>query len=305
MQQRIEALAREYGYSPNRAGKALVTRAPVRIAVLLHSVGNPFFDEVKQGLYKSVEEYSDFPIEVRVKEIKGYSPAEQLDSLEGMAQEKIDGLILTPISHPDVVERLNSLAKNDLPVIALNNDIASQRLCYVGCDYTGSGRTAAQMMGYLCGGQGEVAAVTGSLSMLGHRQRIEGFRSQLEAEFPSMTLVEVVENNDDDAVSSEAVTELFHRTSPRGLYFGAAGAAAGSRTAHALAKGPLSIVVSDPVPAVARLIERGLVQAAISQQPFEQGYRAMRVIIERLLFHSKPSDDQIFTQNEIKIKTNL
>ena len=157
----------------------------------------------------------------------------------------------------------------------------------------------------VCGGQGEVAAVTGSLSMLGHRQRIEGFRSQLEAEFPSMTLVEVVENNDDDAVSSEAVTELFHRTSPRGLYFGAAGAAAGSRTAHALAKGPLSIVVSDPVPAVARLIERGLVQAAISQQPFEQGYRAMRVIIERLLFHSKPSDDQIFTQNEIKIKTNL
>ena len=111
MQQRIEALAREYGYSPNRAGKALVTRAPVRIAVLLHSVGNPFFDEVKQGLYKSVEEYSDFPIEVRLKEIKGYSPAEQLDSLEGMAQEKIDGLILTPISHPDVVERLNSLAK--------------------------------------------------------------------------------------------------------------------------------------------------------------------------------------------------
>ena len=53
---------------------------------------------------------------------------------------------------------------------------------------------------------------------------------------------------------------------------------------------------------MARLIERGLVQAAISQQPFEQGYRAMRVIIERLLFHSKPSDDQIFTQNEIKIK---
>ena len=305
VQQRIEALAREYGYSPNRAGKALVTRSPVRVAVLLHSVGNPFFDEVKQGLRQAAEEYSDFPVEIHLNEVKGYSPAEQLDVLERMEKEGMDGLILTPISHADVSGRLNRFAQDGLPVVALNNDIASSRLCYVGCDYTGSGRTAAQMMGYLCGGQGRVAVVVGSLSMLGHRQRAEGFSSQLETEFPAMSLAEVVENNDDDHQSAEVVAQLMRHHSLRGLYFAAAGAASGSRTAHSLAGGPLAIVASDPVEAVARLIEKGLVQAAIGQQPFEQGYRAMRVILERLLFQTQPSSEHIFTQNEIKIKTNL
>ena len=149
VQQRIEALAREYGYSPNRAGKALVTRSPVRIAVLLHSVGNPFFDEVKQGLRQAVEEYSDFPVEIHLIEVKGYSPAEQLEVLEQIEKEGPDGLILTPISHADVADRLNRFARDGLPVVALNNDIACNRLCYVGCNYTASGRTAAQMMGYL------------------------------------------------------------------------------------------------------------------------------------------------------------
>lgn len=305
VQQRIEALAKEYGYSPNRAGKALVTRDPVRIGVLMHSVGNPFFDEVKQGFDQAVAEYPDFPIQVTLDEIKGYSFDEQIKRIQQLVEQGIDGLLLTPISHPEVVAQLNDLADKGLPVIALNNDIEARRLCYVGCDYFSSGRTAAQMMGYLCAGEGTVAIVTGSLSMLGHRQRIEGFRSQLSADFPSMTLVNVVENNDDDHFSAEVVEGLMKQHSLRGIYFGAAGAAAGSRTACALAQGPLSIVVSDAVPAVARLIESGAVQAAIGQQPVEQGYRAIRTLIEHLLFHTDPPSEHIFTRNEIIIKTNL
>lgn len=305
VQKRIEELAREHGYSPNRAGKALVTRDPVRIAVLLHSVGNPFFDEVKQGFGKAVAEYPDFPIQVTLEEVKGYSPGEQLERIRQSIDRGMDALLLTPISHPEIAAQLDRMAQEGLPVVAINNDIAACRLCYVGCDYFGSGRTAAQMMGYLCAGQGEVAAVTGSLSMLGHSQRIEGFRSQLAAEFPQMSLIEVAENNDDDGLSAQIVKTLMERHTLRGIYFGAAGAAAGSRTAHAMAKAPLSIVVSDPVPAVATLIENSVVQAAIGQQPFEQGYRAMRILIEKLLFRTEPSSERIFTKNEIIIKTNL
>ena len=54
----IEELARQHGYSPNRAGKALVTREPLRVEVLLNSLGNPFYDEVKQGLADAREDYS-------------------------------------------------------------------------------------------------------------------------------------------------------------------------------------------------------------------------------------------------------
>ena len=150
-----------------------------------------------------------------------------------------------------------------------------------------------------------MAAVTGSLSMLGHRQRIEGFRQVMAEEFPGITVAEIAENNDDDAESAKIVSDIMNRVHPRGLYFGAAGAAAGARQAKELASGPLSIVVSDPIPEIRDLIHDNIVQAAIGQQPEEQGYQAMRLMIEHLIFHTKPAQDCIYTQNEIKIKTNL
>ena len=305
VQKQIEALAKEHGYSPNRAGKALVTRGPIRIAVILHSVGNPFFDEVKQGLEKAAGEYPDFNLDISLHEIKGYSPKEQIDCIQTAREQGVDGVIVTPISHPDIAAQLEQLAEANLPVVALNNDIDAPRLCYVGCDYPASGRTAAQMMGYLCGGEGDVAIVTGSLSMLGHRQRCEGFTRQLAEDFPKMHCVEIVENNDDDQYSAQVTTQLMERHSLRGIYFGAAGAAAGCRAAVSMAEDPLSLVVSDPVPAVARLLEQGKVQAAVGQQPAEQGYHAMRTLVDFLLFQTDPQKDRIFTHNEIVIKTNL
>ena len=42
---KIKNLAKELGYIPNRAGKALAAyKTPIKIGVMLPSIGNPFFD---------------------------------------------------------------------------------------------------------------------------------------------------------------------------------------------------------------------------------------------------------------------
>lgn len=61
IQRRVEMLAREYGYRPDRAGKALVTREPLRVGVILNSKGNPFYEEVRRGLTEALGAFSDFP----------------------------------------------------------------------------------------------------------------------------------------------------------------------------------------------------------------------------------------------------
>ena len=197
VQRRIEELARQHGYSPNRAGKALVTREPLRVEVLLNSLGNPFYDEVKQGLADAREDYSDFPIDVHIRESKGYDVAAQLAQIEEAAASHPAGLILTPLNHPAVAERLGRLIDGGCPVVALNSDIdGCARLAYVGCHYARSGRTAAQLLGLITRGTGRLLVVTGSLKVMGHNQRVYGFSRVLAAEFPGMVIEDVVENND-------------------------------------------------------------------------------------------------------------
>ena len=58
-------MAKQLGYKPNPAGKALSARKkhPV-VGVLLSSEGNPFFDEVIRGIKLAAEKYEIYGLEV-------------------------------------------------------------------------------------------------------------------------------------------------------------------------------------------------------------------------------------------------
>lgn len=306
VQQRIEELAREYGYRPNRAGKALVMRDTLHLGVILPSAGNPFFDEIKRGLQAAQADFSDFPVVLHWQEAKGYHLERQLAQIE--AAGEMAGLIITPLNHPLVAERLNAFMQaGDRPVVTLNTDVADcARLAYVGCHYRESGQTAAQLMGLLTGGKARILIVTGSHEVLGHTQRIGGFTQVLRDEFPCAAIAAVVENKDDDALSAETVKQaLTADPAIDAVYFCAAGVAGGVQAALDTAARPLTILTCDTTPAVCRLVREGAIQATIDQQPYWQGYTAMKTLLERLLFQTAPAETCLYAHNEIRVKYNL
>ncbi len=308
VQERIEQLAKQYGYVPNRAGKALVMREPLSIGVLMNSLDNPFFDDVRVGLQAACDDYSDFPVVMHLKEAKGFEADEQLRHIEEMVSsgKPLGGLIITPINHPDVAARLNQLVDDGCPVIALNSDIDNcRRMAYVGCDYVRSGQTAAQMLGLITQGHARILVVTGSLKMMGHQQRVSGFAEVIRTEYPQADIVDVLENNDDDILSAKQVT-MAMRIDPsiNALYFSAGGLVGGVGAACALASRPLSIVACDLTRETRRLLADNTVQATIGQQPYRQGYQAMKLMLDTLLFHKCPEQEIVYTDNEILTKYN-
>ena len=70
----IMQIAKELGYEPNPAGKALAARKKQpHVAVILPSEGNPFFDEVIRGLQTSAEFYSSYGLKMELYTMKGYN----------------------------------------------------------------------------------------------------------------------------------------------------------------------------------------------------------------------------------------
>ena len=134
---RIKSIAADMGYKPNTIAKALATRSnPVRLGVILNSIGNPFWDKVIDGINSAYDNLSDFGISMEIRKMRGYDQDRQLHELEHLKEKGIDGLVITPISTPKVRDALNELIRSGVQVVCCNldiDDVAYQ--AYVGCDY--------------------------------------------------------------------------------------------------------------------------------------------------------------------------
>lgn len=304
---RILAIAAEYGYHPMRAGKALVMRETLTVAVVLNSVGNPFFDEVIRGIEEAREDFSDFSIELSMHRIKGYQVEEQVALLDELLTQPLSGLLLTPLNHPEVAARLTAFHQKGVPVVTINSDIDQcPKLAYVGCDYLRSGQTAASLMGLMMGPAARVLIVTGSLKVLGHNQRVFGFSRTLREDVPGAQVVDIIENEDDEERSYNAVARaLQQHPEVTALYFAAGGVIGGARAALDVTGQKPLILTCDVNETIQEYLRRGIVAATICQQPYLQGYTGVKTLLNTLLFHQEPPQPKLYTQNEIKIKYNV
>lgn len=307
--ERVQLIASKLGYVPNRAGKALSSVGhPIHIGVILNSLHNDFYDEVVRGLNEARIAYSDFNISLTYRYLAGYDVTLQLQAIRELRLLKVQAMIITPIDDPLIAAEINALAKENIPVIALNNDIQdTKRLLYVGCDYIASGRTAAGLIGLLCGGKGTVLVVGGSLHMLGHNQRIEGFSRTLKEKYPAMKLLQPLEGCDDDIRVYHQVCECIS-SYPHisALYFAASGSRGGIQAVEkCFSKKMPVIIVCDDVPYTKQCILEGKIQATVCQQPYRQGFEAAKQMIEYLITGRRPAQNCFYTENKIKIAENI
>jgi LacI family transcriptional regulator len=217
-------------------------------------------------------------------------------------------LAITPIDDQAVAEKLNELIEGRTEIVTFNTDIRSvDRLAYVGCNYQQSGNTAAGLLGMITGGQARIGIVTGSLKILGHHQRIAGFKETVVSDFPGLSIDAVVENNDNDELSYQQVKQML-LTYPEitALYFSAAGIEGGIKAVQEIgSERPLKIITVDLIPAVQQWLQSGMVAATICQEPYRQGYETIKLIFNRLVTGDKLESTIFHTENKIILKYNM
>ncbi len=107
---RVREIAAELHYEPNAVAKALAhSQRKIQIGVLTNSKGNPFFDKVLRGIARAEREIRSFGVSLIQSELTGYNPEEQLAEIDRIAAQKPEGLVITPINDPRVIDRLNGL----------------------------------------------------------------------------------------------------------------------------------------------------------------------------------------------------
>lgn len=149
------------------------------------------------------------------------SPLDLVTALDRLRWRGSHGVVLKAPDVPEVVEAVDRLVADGIPVITLVTDLpGSRRLAYVGIDNRAAGATAAYLISqWLGSAAGEVLVTLSRGSFRGEEEREMGFRSALRRLAPDRRLVEISETDGLDAtMHGLALAALEHQPGIRAVY---------------------------------------------------------------------------------------
>ncbi|NMB13260.1 MAG: sugar ABC transporter substrate-binding protein [Firmicutes bacterium] len=202
----------------------------------------------------------------------------QARTIDQVAVKRPKGILVAAADEATLVPSINRAIDRGIPVIAFDNDAPeSKRLSYVGTDNYDFGAVGARAMAELLGGKGEVAIimVPGAGSM---EERAQGFREELERNYPDMKVATII-NDEGDVAKAESATTAALLANPniKGVFsthgYGGPGAAAAVRTLDRAGK--VFVVASDYGGPVLELLKTGEIAATVADNPYLLGFQAM------------------------------
>lgn len=302
-QKRVLQIADKLDYRPNSISKALaLLRNPRTIAVLINAPEYNFFAaEIARGVAAAAEELSDFGIEVSYHYMHSTLEAEQLRHLEEIQSRQVSGLILKPVNYPSIQQRIDEIAAAGIPVITCTSDINhSKRIAFVGHDHRKEGRMLARLLGMTLKPGACVAILVGAMNVLGHQRKIEGFRECLAEHRPDIKLLGVFESNSDLSAVRTMMRAFAAEYSIDALCIQAMDRKGVEDVVRLFPAAQKPIICTFGSRAeLQELLSSGNLDFAVQEEPFEQGYRAVKAMFD--ILQDKEHRSNEFIEVEAKI----
>ncbi|KQQ60988.1 LacI family transcriptional regulator [Rhizobium sp. Leaf311] len=209
---KVEAAIVELGYVRDMAAANLAKGRSYALVFILPNNDNSFMAGLRAEVRAAASRSYIDRTSIRIIEVPPFDAAALSQALDVARLEKPSGVAFVAIDAEDVVEAADRLADSGIAAVTLVSDLTgSRRDHFAGIDNVAAGRTAASLMGrFLPEKGGDVAVLAGSMLVKDHRERLAGFRSVIEDEFPDLNLLPVLEGRDDPETVQKLVSECLN-----------------------------------------------------------------------------------------------
>ena len=306
---RVEAVARDLNFAPNRTASSLSrARTHVFVAVLpMPEQDGGYWNLIVQGMERAIEEL-DY-VEVEFLFYDRFDPASFERLATGLTHQQPDGVILAP----SIESPARSLVEQVDPrmVVLIDGDLPdSGVLTTISQDSIESGLLAGKLLDLLCPGESRLLSVTVGVDDHHLQLRRKGFERYFaaiaDAGQPQRPLEHLVITDSRDWAQLDAWFTGAGGRTPGGAVSGifvtnAAAHEVVTRRPDALVT---RIVGYDLIPENARALQEGRIDFIINQQPENQGYQAL-LAIHRARVLGEPVADVIRMPIDIVMRENL
>jgi len=283
--QRILQIARQIGYTPNLAARALsVTKSISRIGVCMPREIHFFYDQLWSGVLEEARRLAQLGIQFVNRPVQTLGH-EDTQAFKELVQSGVDGIILTAGNPKDLTPLINDAEENGIPVVCVSTDAPESKRSTVVCvEPWLNGCLAGELMGKLLPSSSKVAVVLGMLTAEDHRKKTEGFSDTFPRHCPGGKVVAVVEGHEDEDESFQKTFDLLRRIPTlSGLYVNTVNCLPVCRAlgARGLA-GKIKLITTDLFAEMSSYFQKGTITASIYQQPHRQGQIAVRLLADNL-----------------------
>jgi LacI family transcriptional regulator len=283
--QRILQIARQIGYTPNLAARALsVTKAISRIGVCMPREIHFFYDQLWSGVLEEARRLAQLGIQFVNRPVQTLGH-EDTQAFKELMQSGVDGIILTAGNPKDLTPLINDAEEKGIPVVCVSTDAPESKRSTVVCvEPWLNGCLAGELMGKLLPPGSKVAVVVGMLTAEDHLKKTEGFSDAFPRHCPGGKVIAVVEGHEDEDESFQKTFDLLRRIPTlSGLYVNTVNCLPVCRAlgARGLA-GKIKLITTDLFAEMSTYFQKGTITASIYQQPHRQGQIAVRLLADNL-----------------------
>lgn len=306
VQKRILFIAEKMNYRTNYVARSLAAQARRnKIAVVLHIMNNEFFGKVLDGITSAAEKSEDYGISLEIYHCPNFDADKQLVLINRAVEGGASALIIVPIEHPSITKRLLELYEQNFPVIFLCS-VLPDVPCFssVSCNYYQSGAMAAGILRLTAKSPGKCIAFTPSLHMVGHQIRLKGIQDTISAPGSHLELTKYIELTNDSFECYYKTLETL-KESPDVSYviYGGGSSDAGLKAISDCGHS-LHAVFYDLSQKTVEALNSGFIDAAIAQDPFQQGYQSVIMLRDYWITGNRPPE-KMELENQIIIKENF
>ncbi len=232
--------------------------------------------------------------------------AEQISIVEDNINKRVDAIVLAACDATALVPVVERADAAGIPVVTIDSDLNSDvRKSFIATDNVAASEKAADVLYELIGGKGEVAIlpiIPGSSTTI---MREKGFDQGL-VKYPEMKLV-AKQYSHAEVDRAMAITEdiVTAHQNLAGIFAANESATIGSAQAlksRGLA-GKIKIVGFDAAPNEVQVLEEGVVDALIVQDPYKMGYMGVKTALD--LINGKEVEKRIDTGVYVVTRENL
>lgn len=310
VEKKIKQIAKNLGYQPSRAGRALVmSKRNIKIGIILQLAHTPFMQDILSGLEAAKTEVERLGANVEIYKINGVNPTEVIYAMKEMRNNEFNGIALTPSQNNLLMQLIEEFSlKDNIPIITFNSDLSNtSRLCFIGQNSIKSGQTAAGLMGEITNGYGQIIIISGHEENLSLSQRATGFINELNATYPQICNLGIRYAYDDDWISEKITDEiLINYPYLKGIYItgsGVLGVCNSLEKAHKT--DTIKVIANDIITDNINLLKKGSINFLIGQDGYTQGYQSVMCLFNKLFDNEDPASPYYYTDIVIKNRYNI
>ncbi|MBC8001212.1 MAG: substrate-binding domain-containing protein [Opitutaceae bacterium] len=262
------------------------------IAVIPKGTTHEFWKSINAGAFKARDELATKGIKVEViwkGPLKEDDRDQQIQTVENFTTRRVSGIVLAPLDSQALVRPVNNAVRSKVPVVIIDSGLKSETyISFVATDNYKGGVMAAEHLGQLLGGKGNVILLRYAVGSASTEEREAGFLDTIKKKFPDLKLVSSDQYAGPTRESSYQVSQNLlnrHGRDVNGIFCPNENATIGMTKALrdiGKAGGKVKKVGFDAGTQSVADLKNGDVQGLVVQNPVFMGYKGVMTMVEHL-----------------------